>query len=522
MAYIRRVRTASGAIAVQICEKVSGRVRVVEHLGSAHDDASLAVLVVLGKQKIDAGQGVFDFEVETKPRSVSDISDWTGKHTDRKNSAERVVTSSDGEVIAQSADLLWNVLVASYTRIGFSELGDEVFKQLVLARVVEGTSKQAAIRIIEELGQKAPHRNTINNCLKRVIEKEYQDKVSKTAFNYRYDGSNIGMVLYDVTTLYFEAEKEDELRKSGFSKERRIDPQIVVGLLVDSSGFPLEVHMFEGNKAETLTLIPVLEAFRARHNVKSLIVVADAGMLSDTNLTHLEDAGFGFIVGSRVSKAPKDLVDHFDTHGAVFKDGQIVEATTVMGRGGTHLRRVVYRFSQKRWAKDNDNLDKQKERALRLVTGKGTTKKVRFVKQTKSAPVFDETAFWKARQLAGLKGYVTNIDKEDLDGSGVVAAYHDLFEVERSFRMAKTDLRARPIFHRVKDSIKAHLVVVFTALAVARDLQEVTGLSVRRVVEILRPLKSSFVEINGGVIRFKARITTEAQEIIEASETLKG
>lgn len=138
----------------------------------------------------------------------------------------------------------------------------------------------------------------------------------------------------------------------GYSKERRVDPQIVIGLLVDSQGFPLELHCFDGAKAETLTLLPVLDAFRRRHHVRDLIVVADAGMLSDTNLTGLEDAGYGFIVGSRISKAPKDLAGHFHTHGKVFTDGQIIETTTVMGRGSTHLRRVVYQYSRKRWRRD--------------------------------------------------------------------------------------------------------------------------------------------------------------------------
>ena len=102
----------------------------------------------------------------------------------------------------------------------------------------------------------------------------------------------VSLVLYDVTTLHFEVENEDELRKVGMSKERRVDPQIQVGLLVDPSGFPLEVCCFEGNKAETKTLLPVLTAFAERHQVRDMVVVADAGMLSAANLNAIEDAGF--------------------------------------------------------------------------------------------------------------------------------------------------------------------------------------------------------------------------------------
>ena len=94
-------------------------------------------------------------------------------------------------------------------------------------------------------------------------------------------------MLYDVTTLYFEAENEDELRKVGYSKERRIDPQIVVGLLVDRTGFPLEVGCFEGNTAETNTLVPIITAFQARHDLTDtpMVIAADAGMLSASNLS---------------------------------------------------------------------------------------------------------------------------------------------------------------------------------------------------------------------------------------------
>nr|WP_277925395.1 IS1634 family transposase [Sediminivirga luteola] len=134
--------------------------------------------------------------------------------------------------------------------------------------------------------------------------------------------------MYDVTTLYFEAEKEDDLRRVGYSKERRIDPQIVVGLLVDRTGFPLEIGCFEGNKAETLTILPVIRSFQARHGIEDMVVVADAGMLSGANLRELDETGFGFIVGARQTKAPLDLESHYRWHGEAFTDGQIIDTLT--------------------------------------------------------------------------------------------------------------------------------------------------------------------------------------------------
>ena len=134
--------------------------------------------------------------------------------------------------------------------------------------------------------------------------------------------------MYDVTTLYFEAEHEDELRKVGYSKERRVDPQIVVGLLVDRGGFPLEITCWEGNKAETATILPTIRAFQERHGVADMVVVADAGMLSSANLKDLDAAGLRFIVGSRQTRAPGDLESHFRWHGDAFTDGQIIDTIT--------------------------------------------------------------------------------------------------------------------------------------------------------------------------------------------------
>jgi transposase len=130
------------------------------------------------------------------------------------------------------------------------------------------------------------------------------------------------------------------------SKERRVDPQVTVGLLTTGAGFPLDVHLFEGNKAETKTLVPVLTAFAERHHIDDVVVVADAGMLSAANLVALEEAGFAFIVGSKPSSAADDLADHFHRHGNAFTDRQTVEAKRAMGIGTqARERRVVYEYS---------------------------------------------------------------------------------------------------------------------------------------------------------------------------------
>ncbi|WP_029540304.1 IS1634 family transposase, partial [Rhodococcus sp. P14] len=198
------------------------------------------------------------------------------------------------------------------------------------ARLVEPTSVADAGRVLREIGIAPAHRNTFVRTLQRCIAHGYRDDIARRCFAHAATAGDLNLLLYDVTTLYFEAEKEDELRKVGYSKERRVDPQIVVGLLVDRTGFPLEIGCFEGNHAETRTIVPIVRQFQARHNIEGveMVIAADAGMLSATNLKDLDAAGLKFIVGSRVTKAPADLASHFHWNGDVFTDGQIIDTVT--------------------------------------------------------------------------------------------------------------------------------------------------------------------------------------------------
>lgn len=176
---------------------------------------------------------------------------------------------------------------------------------------------------------------------------------------------------------------------------------------------------------------------------------------------------------------------------------------------------MVYHYSAKRDRRDNHTLDKQVQRAQKIADGTKPLRKDRFVKLTGTRPAIDQTLVDRARQLAGLKGYVTNIPNLRLTGNETVAAYHELFQVERSFRMAKTDLRARPMFHHEADSIHAHLTIVFTALAISRHLQDTTGHSIRRVIRALRPLRDITISIGEQELTATTPPGPDAQTILD-------
>lgn len=509
-AYIRKVRTASGATAVQIAAKQGRRDKVLEHLGSAHTEQELAALLETAREKLLAGQQQLDLDL--------------GTNTD----AAAVITGKRSRWLIEVLDTAWR-------RLGFDVIDNEAFFQLVVARIVEATSVADAGRVLGEIGIAPAHRNTFVRTLRRCAAHDYRDKIAKRCFEHAAAAGDLNLLLYDVTTLYFEAEKEDDLRKVGFSKERRVDPQIVVGLLVDRNGFPLEIGCFEGNHAETRTIVPIVRQFQKRHNIEGveMVIAADAGMLSAANLKDLDAAGLKFIVGSRVMKAPSDLASHFHWNGDVFTDGQIIDTVTprhaksvvndiarraepVWEPADTSAWRAVWAYSTKRAVRDNQTLNAQQARAQAVVDGTAAARTPRFVKTTTKGKTLDTDGISRARSLVGLKGYVTNVPVTLMDPSEVMAKYHDLWQVEQSFRMSKTDLRARPIFSHTEESIEAHLTIVFAALAVSRFLQVETGMSIRKVVRSLRPLQEIIVRIAGHEHAAADRLTDDAACILDS------
>ena len=490
--FVRRVKTASGATAVQIVHKRGRRVLSIEHIGSAHTDDELAVLLQVAEERRHAGQLALDL-----------------------GDAGAGGAGTPAVVEGTASLILWEVLAGIYDDLGLDRLGDGTFRALVLARVIEPASKLDTVRVLTEIGVASPHRVTFMRCLKRVVERDYRAVIAQACHRHATRAASLAVVLYDVTSLHFEVEREDKLRKVGMSKEHRVDPQVTVGLLTTATGFPLEVDLFEGNKAETKTLIPVLTRFRDRHQAHDIVVVADAGMLSAANLLALEDNGFQFIVGSRTGKIPYELEAHVERHGNYLADGATIETTRRMGTGkNARDRRVACHYAFKRAQHDNKAINAMAERAEKVASGERPLKKDRFVTFTDTSTSVNWDLVERARSLAGIKGYVTNIDPAVMDGPAVVAACHDLYQVERSFRMTKSDLAARPVFHRLEDSIQAHLTIVFAALAVSREAQARAGLSINRVLKLLRPLRSATITIGTQQVTAQPRIPAEARTLL--------
>lgn len=479
MTFIRKVKTKSGATAVQIVQKSGGHISKLEHLGSAHNPKDLETLISLSKERL-RGDQIFLFPNKENKLKI--------------------------KLRRSSYSFLFQLLSRQYQKLGFSCLNDSDFANLCIARIVEPTSKLDSLRVLSDLGINNLNKDQLCRCLRKVIKKDYRKTISQLCFDHT-DSQNLNLVLYDVTTLYFEVQEEDTYRKPGLSKERRLEPQIVIELLVDRSGFPLGLQSFEGNTAETKTIIPVLEEFQKEHHLEKVTVVADAAMLSRTNLEALVANDYHFVVGSRLTKIPYDIAQ-FQKQGTLV-DNQIIDTKK-------DDYRIIYQYREKRARLDIKNIETQITKAKRMVSGIAPLKRNRFVSFESTKKILNQKLVDKAYALSGIKGYVTNLN---LASQEIINAYHQLFEVEASFRMAKSDLKARPIFLHKRDAIEAHLTIVFTSLAISRRIKKLTGVSIKRIVNLLRPIRSGTIIINGTEYQAEPEIPKDIHNLIQKLES---
>lgn len=457
MASIRKTKTASGATAVQVVRYEDRKTVVLKHVGSAKTKQEEDALVESARAWIEAATKQQSLLPRSEPRTLS-----------------LATTQYLGVTYAFAHEVLLEVARSC----GFDPDKDRLLIDLALMRLIEPASK---IRSVELLGRYFDI-NYSERDIYRVLPALHRRKqaLEKTVLNCAVGslGSELSLVLYDVTTLYFESFKADELRVQGFSKDNKPQqPQIVVGLLTTRDGFPLSYEIFPGNTFEGKTMIPVLEAFCAAHDVSQATVVADAAMLGLKNIKELTSRGLSYIVGARLANAPSTLIDQI-SEGLSRRDKAALRLQT--GHGD-----LVVSFSKERYRKNRGDMERQVERGKQLVARGEPGRRAKFVTKEGGHYKLDEALIEKTVKLLGIRGYYTNVDEGTLSNQEVISYYHDLWHIEQSFRMAKSDLSFRPIFHRNEDAVKAHILVCFVALAMGKYVEKTTGVSVRTMRDLL-------------------------------------
>ncbi len=456
---ISKYRSAS-RVRIMNQVKIDGKWRrqLVEHIGSARNDSELKLIKAKAEKRLD----------DLKPQQV--LSLWSD-----------ALTNTDLQLSEPFAWGLWHVIGNIYDCLG---LPSGLLKYLVLARVALPKSKRATARYLENNLRYSVSSSAIYKFMDSISQSMVMDKLLVYTKAKAATGT-ISIVFYDVTTLYFENDQEDEdddigsldhllgLRKYGYSKDHRADqPQVVVGLTVDGNGFPLDFQVYEGNTYEGNTLLKGVNTISKKLTLdcSQLTVVADAGMLNATNLDELEKHGYRYIVGARMksmSDAQTKVVLGWD----YLKDGSL--DTILLSSKELYPRRLIVTYSDKRAQRHRQNRDRTIRRLKARLARGDVVKKSKYVNlnldSTRLTGSINEDRVKTDARFDGLRGYVTNTD---LSIDEVMSNYGNLWQVEKSFRMSKSDLKARPTFHYKRQRIIAHLTICVAALAVLREFNQ--------------------------------------------------
>ena len=473
--FVQRKPNKSGSFSVIVKQKGkhSRANKVIKIIGTSSDEGELQELERQGWEYIDSMRG---------PLLPMDYYD-----SFEEGLEEFLSGISNAHIQVIGPELIYGSL---YDRIGYGELNNDMFRHLVICRLFNPGSKLRTVEYLrrylnKDYGVEAIYKFLDDLCYRKdkdckkhkdgkPIRPEGEDMKSQVerisyAWTKKKCGGIVSVVFYDMTTLYFEAAQEDDLRKTGFSKDgKHACPQIFLGLLVAPGGNPIGYEIYEGNIHEGKTLIPVIEALARKHGFDHPIVVADAGLLSKANIEELQKNGYEYIIGARVKNETDAVKQAIIGMNLQYGDVKVIDK-------GDGVRLVVSK-SEKRAKNDARARKKGMERLeKRFNTGKLTKANInrrgynKYLKMEGNVTIIIDRDKYEADAVwDGVKGHVTNTKLPEKD---VLSNYSNLWFIERAFRMNKGDLRARPIFHRLHNRIEAHICICFTAYTIMLELE---------------------------------------------------
>lgn len=469
--FVRKKKNRSGNISDVVVIKERGKYREIKNFGTCSTVAEADELC----EKARGWIRTYGNQLEI------DFTDHRGKE---REETERVVNNMDA-VLINGTQLLLNRI---YDSIGFNQIPDEILRHLVIARISQPCSKLATTEYLKSYYDEDVDLNRIYRYMDKLYDTQ-QELVQQISVEHtrRILGGKIGLMFYDVSTLYFETARTDALREPGFSKDgKTAESQVVLGLLVSANGYPLAYSLFNGKQYEGFTMIPMIDDFKQRYKIgDDFVVVADSGLLNKHNIKLLREANYKYIVGARIKNGPADekswAMRLKNEPGAFYE------------RHRSNGDRLIVGYSEKRAKKDAYNRSRDVER-LRKAYKSGTITKDqvnrrgynKFLVVEKNINVsisqekINEDAKWD-----GLKGYITNTD---LTPEQVVEEYHGLWVVERAFRISKGNLEMRPMFHFTERRIEAHVCICFVAYKVYKELERIAkekkiGMSVDKIIK---------------------------------------
>jgi transposase len=466
--FLRKKKNVSGSISIQVISKAKGKYKVLKSIGAGNTNQEIEKLWYIGLQEIERLKAQTNLFISKTDTIVDQVFE----------------TLENASIRTIGPELIFGKI---YDHIGFNEIGEDLFKHLVVSRLAFPLSKLKTIDYLYRFQGISLDIDAVYRFLDK-LNNNYKQKVEQIAFDHtkRTLNADISVVFYDMTTIYFEASDEDDLRKTGFSKDgKHQHPQIFLGLLVGVGGYAIGYDIFEGNIYEGHTLIPFLKKISKKFDLAKPVVVADAGLLSKENIEALELDNYQYIIGARLKNEPKEIKEKITAR--QLSDGEFFKLNK-------RNKRLIVTYSDKRASKDEHNRKQGLKRLEKKIkTGKLTKANInnkgynKYLKMQGEITIeIDYEKFNNDKSWDGLKGYITNAK---LNSKEVIESYKNLWHIERAFRMSKTDLRIRPIYHRLKHRIEAHICVSFTAYTIYKELERIlkkekSTLSVKKAAEL--------------------------------------
>jgi len=490
MLKVRIVKTASGARAVQVVYYSNRKTKVFKHIGSGHTDDQVEKLQTLAIDFINRSTPLLFFDGEPK---VNDL-----------------LSVEKSEFIGIYYSFFYEVIQNLFKRIGLDVIRKNLLLDLVIMRIFEPASKLQSISLLEQyFGIRHRRQSFYESAPKWLALKDKTEDIvlnfAKQHYNFNFD-----LIFYDVTTLYFETFKQDELRKNGFSKDNKSQqPQILVALMVTKEGFPITYEIFPGNTFEGHTIIPIVKRFIRKYEINQFTIVADAAMLSSENIEQLVESKINYIVGARLGNVSTKLFDQIN-QADLNENGKSIRIKTDNGY-------LICTYSSLRYRKDKYELEKQIQRAKHVIENPTKNKKLKFTKTNGAKIELNQKLIDKNIKLLGIKGYYTNLQEKVVDSSTIVERYHQLYRIEQAFRISKHDLETRPIFHFKEEPIKLHLLICFMALVVSKHIELCTGHSIKYFIDHCKKITDGRIynTIAQEEIKMRAKLTKEVSELLK-------
>ncbi|GHT39198.1 hypothetical protein FACS189437_01870 [Bacteroidia bacterium] len=504
--FVRRKKNPSGVVSVQVIDKSAGKYTMLKSIGSSAHPDKVEQLCKKGQEWIRSYGGQLDMLSLLEEEQVA-------RH--ELEETVRVLGNIDN-ILINGTQLILNHV---FHCVGFDKINDDILKQLVISRLCQPSSKSGTVDYLKSYFDEDVNLSKIYRYLDKLYNTQ-QERIQQISVEHtrKLLGGRIGLVFYDVTTLYFESDYGDELRQAGFSKDgKHSQPQVVLGLLVSAGGYPLSYSLFNGSQYEGRTMIPIVEDFVKRFDLNDFVVVADSGLMNKTNVELLESGGYHYIIGGRIKNESNEIKSWVLS--LEKQDNHFYEYTKANGS------RLIVGYSSTRAKKDAHNREKgvkRLEKAYRTgtitkenINKRGYNKFLEIadnVKVTINQEKIGEDAQWD-----GLKGYITNTT---LPAEQVYEQYRGLWVIERAYRVTKGTLEMRPMFHFTPRRIEAHVCICFVAYKVYKELERILktneiNLSVDKVLAIAKTITTLNVKMpHYGSTYTKTMLVTTRHKLI--------